>query len=143
MSTRLIDDELWDLVAPLLPKPPRRRFKNMGRPRVSDRAALTGIVFVLRSGIPWQMMPTEMGCGSGSTCWRRLVRWQGAGVWRRLHAVLLAELRQRGQLDLTRAIVDSGSVRALRRGKKLDRTLPIAVRRGRNTIFSPRPTASR
>ena len=143
MSTRLIDDELWDLVAPLLPKPPRRRFKNMGRPRVSDRAALTGILFVLRSGIPWQMLPTEMGCGSGSTCWRRLVRWQRAGVWRRLHAVLLAELRQRGQLDLTRAIVDSGSVRALRRGKKLDRTLPIAVRRGRNTIFSPRPTASR
>jgi transposase len=82
----------------------------MGRPRVPDRAALTGILFVLRSGVPWQVLPKEMGCGSGSTCWRRLVRWQRAGVWRRLHAVLLGELRQRGQLDLTRALVDSASV---------------------------------
>jgi len=143
MSQRLIDDALWSRIEPLLPKPPRRRWKTMGRPRVPDRAALTGILFVLRSGLPWQMLPKEMGCGSGSTCWRRLARWQRAGVWRRLHAVLLAELRQRGQLDLTRALVDSASVRALRGGKKLDRTQPIAVRRGRSTIFSPRPAASR
>jgi transposase len=102
MSQRVIDDALWARIEPLLPKPPRRRWKNMGRPRVPDRAALTGIVFVLRSGLPWQMLPKEMGCGSGSTCWRRLVRWQRAGVWRRLHATLLAELRQRGQLDLAR-----------------------------------------
>ena len=141
MSMRLIDDALWARIEPLLPKPPRRRFKRMGRPRVADRAALTGILFILRSGIPWQMLPKEMGCGSGSTCWRRLVSWQRAGVWRRLHVALLAELRQRGQLDLARAIVDSASVRALRGGKKLDRTQPIAVRRGRNTTFSPRRTA--
>ena len=128
MSQRLIDDALWTRIEPLLPRPPRRRWKAMGRPRVPDRAALTGILFVLRSGIPWQMLPKEMGCGSGSTCWRRLVRWQCVGVWRRLHAVLLAELRQRGQLDLARAVVDSASVRALRGGKKLDRTQPIAVR---------------
>ena len=143
MSQRLIDDALWRRIEPLLPKPPRRRWKTMGRPRVPDRAALTGILFVLRSGIPWQMLPKEMGCGSGSTCWRRLVRWQRAGVWRRLHTVLLAELRQRGQLDLTRAVVDSASVRALRGGKKLDRTQPIAVRRGRNITFSPRRAGSR
>ena len=143
MSQRLIDDALWTRIEPLLPKPPRRRWKAMGRPRLPDRAALTGILFVLRSGIPWQMLPTEMGCGSGSTCWRRLVRWQRAGVWRRLHAVLLAELRQRGELDLTRALVDSGSVRALRGGKKLDRTQPIAVRRGRSTISSPTRAGSR
>ena len=135
MSQRLIDDALWARVEPRLPKPPRRRWKHMGRPRIPDRAALTGIVFVLRSGLPWQMLPKEMGCGSGSTCWRRLVRWQRAGVWRRLHATLLAELRQRGQLDLARALVDSASVRALRGGKKLDRTQPIAVRRGRNITF--------
>ena len=143
MSERLIDDALWRRIEPLLPKPPRRRWKTMGRPRIPDRAALTGILFVLRSGIPWQMLPTEMGCGSGSTCWRRLVRWQRAGVWRRLHAVLLAELRQRGQLDLTRALVDSASVRALRGGKKLDRTQPIAVRRVPNTTSSRKPTGSR
>jgi transposase len=143
MAQRLIDDALWSRIEPLLPKPPRRRWKTMGRPRVPDRAALTGILFVLRSGLPWQMLPKEMGCGSGSTCWRRLVRWQRAGVWRRLHAVLLAELRQRGQLDLTRALVDSASVRALRGGKKLDRTQPIAVKRGRNITFSPRRVASR
>jgi transposase len=143
MSQRLIDDALWSRIEPLLPQPPRRRWKTMGRPRVPDRAALTGILFGLRSGLPWQMLPTEMGCGSGSTCWRRLARWQRAGVWRRLHAVLLAELRQRGQLDLTRALVDSASVRALRGGKKLDRTQPIAVRRGRSTTCSPRRAASR
>ena len=143
MSQRLIDDALWSRIEPLLPKPPRRRWKAMGRPRVPDRAALTGILFVLRSGIPWQMLPKEMGCGSGSTCWRRLVRWQRAGVWRRLHTVLLAELRQRGQLDLARAVVDSASIRALRGGKKLDRTQPIAVRRGRNITFSPRHAGSR
>src|SRR6266571_2288551 len=143
MSDRLIDDALWTRVEPLLPKPPRRRWKAMGRPRIPDRAALTGILFVLRSGIPWQMLPKEMGCGSGSTCWRRLVRWQRAGVWRRLHAVLLAELRRRGQLDLARAVVDSASVRALRGGKKLDRTQPIAVRRGRSITFSLRHAGSR
>ena len=143
MAKRLIDDALWSRIERLLPKPPRRRFKNMGRPRVSDRAALTGILFVLRTGIPWQMLPKEMGCGSGSTCWRRLVRWQRAGVWRRLHALLLAELRQRGQLDLARAIVDSASVRALRGGKKLDRTQPIAARRVPNTTSSPKRRGSR
>jgi transposase len=143
MSERLIDDALWRRIEPLWPKPPRRRWKAMGRPRIPDRAALTGILFVLRSGIPWQMLPKEMGCGSGSTCWRRLVRWQRAGVWRRLHAVLLAELRRRGQLDLARAVVDSASVRALRGGKKLDRTQPIAVRQGRSITFLPKHAGSR
>ena len=108
----------------------------MGRPRVSDRAALTGILFVLQAGLPWQMLPREMGCGSGSTCWRRLVAWQRAGVWQQLHEVLLAELRRRGRLDLSWAVVDSGSLRALRGEKKLDRTQPIAVRRARNTTSS-------
>nr|WP_255371534.1 IS5 family transposase [Cupriavidus sp. YR651] len=82
-----------------------------------DRAVLTGIVFVLRSGIAWNLLPQEMGCGSGTAYWRWLVAWQEAGVWQRTHEILLAELRRRGQLDMARAIVDSSSVRAMLAGK--------------------------
>ena len=57
------------------------------------RAALTGIIFVLKSGIPWEMLPQEMGCGSGMTCWRRLRRWHKAGVWQGLLEALLVELQ--------------------------------------------------
>jgi transposase len=89
------------------------------------------------------MLPRQMGCGSGSTCWRRLVRWQRAGVWQRLHEVLLAELRRRGRLDQRWTVIDSGSVRAMRGGKKLDRTQPIAARGAPNTTFSPMRAASR
>ena len=137
MPQALIDDDLWTRIAPLLPKRRRRNRQYAGRAPIPDRAVLTGILFVLRSGIPWNMLPREMGCGSGTTCWRRLVRWQRAGVWKRLHIALLNELRRRGQIDLARAVVDSSSLRALRGGKKLDRTLPIAARPGRNIMFSP------
>jgi len=90
MSKELVTDELWEAIEPLLPpEPPKPRG---GRPRVPDRAALAGIIFVLKSGIPWEMLPKEMGCGSGSTCWRRLRDWQEAGVWRELHRVLLDRL---------------------------------------------------
>jgi transposase len=66
------------LVAPLVPQRRVRRGHRHGRKPIPDRAILTGILYVLRSGVPWQMLPKEMGCGSGSTCWRRLVRWQRA-----------------------------------------------------------------
>ena len=139
----LIDDDLWAHIEPVLPKRRPRQRQYAGRKPIPDRAVLTGILFVLRSGLPWNMLPREMGCGSGTTCWRRLVRWQRAGVWKRLHGVLLTELRRRGRLDLARAIVDSSSLRALRGGKKLDRTLPIAVRPGRNIMFLPTRTGFR
>jgi transposase len=125
------------LIEPLLPPRRSRKRKYAGRTPIPDRAVLTGILFVLRSGLPWNMLPQQMGCGSGTTCWRRLGRWQRAGVWKRLHAVLLTELHRRGQIDLARAVVDSASLRALRGGKKLDRTPPIAARRGVRTTFSP------
>ena len=134
MPSPLIDDELWNIIEPLLPRAKRRRKKNPGRlPEVEDRAALTGIIFVLRSGIPWQMLPQEMGCGSGSTCWRRLKDWQRAKVWDRLHQTLLSKLRAADRIDFSRAIADSSSIRALGAGKKRDRTQPIAVVPVRNT----------
>jgi transposase len=143
MPQALVDDALWALIEPLLPKRRRRNRRYAGRKPIPDRAVLTGILFVLRSGVPWNMLPREMGCGSGTTCWRRLVRWQRAGVWKRLHAVLLAELHRRGELDLARAVIDSSSLRALRGGKKLDRTLPIAAKPGRSIMFSPTRTGFR
>lgn len=143
MAKELIDDRLWCLIEPLLPKRAPRNRQYAGRRPLPDRAVLTGIVFVLRSGIPWSMLPAQMGCGSGTVCWRRLAAWQKAGVWQRIHEVMLAELRRRGQLDLARAIVDSSSVRAVRGGKKLDRTQPIAARRVASTTSSATPRVSR
>jgi transposase len=135
MARELVDDELWEIIQPLLPRT-RRRKRHPGRKRLDDRRVLTGILFVLQSGIPWEMLPQEMGCGSGMTCWRRLRAWQRAGVWTRLHQVLLTQLRGADQLDFSRLIPDSSSVRAIHGGKKLDRTQPIAVRRAANTPFS-------
>ena len=84
-----------------------------------NRAALTGILFVLRSGLPWEMLPQEMGCGSGMTCWRRLREWQEAGVWDRLHRVLLDRLGRARAIDWSRACLDSASVAAKRGASRL------------------------
>ncbi len=102
MSTpkRLVSDELWRIVEPLLPSDPSK--SKGGRPRVPNRVVLEGIVLVLKSGIPWRMLPAELGYGSGVTCWRRLRDWQKAGVWRRLHRVLLDELGKAGLIDWSR-----------------------------------------
>ena len=116
MSEQLVSDELWRIVEPLLPTEPSKA--RGGRPRIPDRAVLSGIVFVLRSGIPWRMLPKEMGFGSGVTCWRRLRDWQKAGVWRRLHRALLDRLGKRGEVDWSRASLDSASVPAKRGVKR-------------------------
>jgi transposase len=79
MARPLVPGNLWAAIAPLLP-PARPRPKG-GRPPFLDRAALTGIILVLKSGLPWEMLPAEMGCGSGMSCWRRLRDWQAASVW--------------------------------------------------------------
>src|SRR6266566_10157806 len=111
MSPRLVDDELWELIAPLLP-PRTRRYRYPGRRRLDDRKVLNGILFALTTGIAWERLPQELGFGSGMTCWRRLRAWQEAGVWTRLHALLLAELRAAGELDWSRAVVDASYVQA-------------------------------
>ena len=90
MAKQLVPDKLWMIIDPLLPPAPPKL--KGGRPRVPDREALAGIIYVLKSGIPWAMLPKGLGFGSGVTCWRRLRDWQKAGVWLRLHRALLDEL---------------------------------------------------
>ena len=143
MAKAILDDELWGLVAPLLPPPKPRRTRYPGRKPLDDRAVLTGILFVLQSGIPWEMLPQEMGCGSGMSCWRRLRAWQEAGVWQRLHEVLLARLRTANAIDWSRCIVDSSSIRAVGSGQKQDRTPLIVLAPDPNTTSSPKHRASR
>ncbi len=130
MSKPLVPDELWAIVEPLLPSEPPK--PKGGRPRVPDRAALTGIIFVLKSGIPWEMLPQEMGCGSGVTCWRRLRDWQEAGVWDRLHRTLLDRLGEAGRIDWSRASLDSASVPAKRGARRLAPIPPIAASQAQN-----------
>jgi transposase len=113
MARPLVPDDLWEVIRPLLPPPKPRRPDHPGRKPVEDRQALTGILFVLKTGIPWELLPQEMGCGCGMTCWRRLSDWQHQGVWDRLHQALLAQLRGADKIDWSRAAADSASARAL------------------------------
>src|SRR5262249_50484253 len=121
-------DELWAKVEPLLPRPTRRRFRHPGRKPLDRRKVLTGILFVLRTGIRWNDLPCELGCGSGNRRRRYLKRWHRAEVWNRLHALLLAALDDAGEIDWSRAAVDSSTVRALGGGTK---TGPNPMDRGR------------
>jgi transposase len=136
----LVPDDLWEAIEPFLPKEPPK--PKGGRPRVPARAALAGIVFVLKTGIPWQMLPTELGCGSGSTCWRRLRDWQEAGVWEKLHTRLLNWLGDQADIDWSRASVDSLSVRAKRGASRRARTRSTGASRAPSTTWSWIGTAS-
>lgn len=133
MAKPLISDELWAVIEPLLPSQPPR--PKGGRPRIADRAALTGILFVLKTGTPWEMLPPEMGCGSGMTCWRRLRDWQTAGVWDLLHQVLLDRLGQADRIDWSRASIDASTVAAPGGAKKPGRIQRIAANRARSGIL--------
>lgn len=140
MGKPLVPDELWALVEPLLPKHPY--VPGVGKPRVDDRVCLTGIVFVLKTGIPWEDFPQEMGC-CGMTLWNRLNEWRRAGVWQRLHRLLLDKLRGAGEIDLSWVIVDSASVRAIHGGKKRDPAPWTAGKTARNTTSSSMPKGFR
>ncbi len=137
----LVTDELWTTVEPLLPR--RRVSRKGGRPRVDDRAVLTGILFVLRSGIPWRMLPVEMGCGSGVTCWRRLREWQRRGVWKRLHRTLLDQLAAAAQIDWTRAALDSRSLPAKGGEPRRGGTPQTRANRARSSMWWSTGRASR
>jgi transposase len=141
MAKELVSDELWEIIEPLLPEEPPK--PKGGRPRVNDRAALTGIIFVLKSGIPWEMLPQEMGCGSGVTCWRRLEEWQQAGVWERLHRVLLNRLGEADQIEWERASLDSASIPAKKGAEKPERIRRIREKRARSATLWSTKEASR
>ena len=120
MVEPLVSDSLWAKVEPLLPKPKRknRHVQYAGRKRTEPRKVLTGIVFVLKTGIPWRVLPRTTEWPSGHTCRRYLLRWHKAGVWKKLQAILLAELRKKGRLKLDHGAVDSAAVRAPGGGRK-------------------------
>ena len=138
MAKPLVDDELWAIVEPLLPK--WKPNPKGGQPRKCDRLCLAGITFVLKTGIGWEHFPQEMGC-SGMTLWNRLAEWQRAGVWKRIHRVLLAKLNGADLLDWSRAAVDSGTIRAVGGAKKPAPIQRIAASPAAS-IISPRRAAA-
>ena len=141
MAKPLVTDELWEVIEPLLPEELPK--PKGGRPRIDDRAALTGILFVLKTGIPWEMLPQEMGCGSGMTCWRRLKEWHEAGVWNRLRKTLLDRLGEANEIDWERASLDSASVSAPGGAERPARIRRIRANRARSATLWSTGEASR
>ena len=137
----LVTDELSDVGAPLLPR--RRAQPRGGRPWVDDRATLNGVLYVLRTGIAWRHLPTELGWGSGVTCWRRLREWQRRGVWKRLHRAMLDRFAAADQIDWTRAALDSSSLAATKGEPPSGGTGPTRASRPRSTTSSRTATGSR
>lgn len=132
MAKPLLPDELWERIEPLLP--PEAPKPKGGRPPIPNRAALTGILFILKTGTPWEFLPQEMGCGSGMTCWRRLRDWQAAGVWKKIWLALLDELGVSDAIDWSTSAIDSCSVRAIFGGQKQDRIPRIEAKTALNAI---------
>jgi transposase len=108
----VVSDALWQRIEPLLPPPPPRRFRFPGRKPLDYRKILTGILFVLKTGIAWDDLPADLGCGCGKTCRHYLQLWHQAGAWRQLHALLLAELNGADQIDWSRALIDASFAKA-------------------------------
>ena len=138
--TLLVPDDLWTMIEPLLPSGQPK--PKGGRPRASDRAALGGILFVLRTGIQWHEVPIELGC-CGKTCWRRLGEWHAAGVWAGLHRALLERLHDAGALDWRRAALDSASLPAKKRVGRSGPTRRTAAGQAQSATWSRTPAARR
>jgi len=117
MAKPLVSDALWQRIEPLLPPPKPRRFRYPGRKPLDRRKVLTGIIFVLKTGIAWEDLPQEMGCGSGMSCLNYLKAWHQAGVWVSLHQVLLQALEDADKIDWQRGAVDASFARALGGGE--------------------------
>src|SRR5262245_5690767 len=112
-----VPDGLWQRIEPLLPTT-QRRVRYPGRKPLQDRKVLQGILFVLHTGIGWEHLPQELGVGCGPTAWRRLRAWQQAGVWEKLHELLLAELHAADRLEWERAVADSSHLQAKKGARK-------------------------
>src|SRR3954465_6636691 len=116
LADRLVPDELWELVEPLLPPPPPREHGRAPR-QIPDRACFAAVVFMGRTSTPWELLPArELGCGSYSTAYRRFSAWTRAGVFDRLSLLLLDQLGEAGRIDWRRVSVDSVSLGAVKRG---------------------------
>jgi transposase len=142
MAEQLVPDEVWAAIQPLLP--PKRPHPKGGRPWIEDRAVLSGIIYVLRAGVPWRLLPArELGCGSTATCWRRPTEWANAGVFDALHLAVLDRLGEQGQLDWSRASVDNMSVRARRPGTIWAQIRSIVASLGASSMWSVTATGCR
>jgi transposase len=130
-----VSDGLWERVEPLLPRR-QRRFRYPGRKPLDDRLVFQGILFVLQTGISWEHLPQELGFGCGMTAWRRLQAWQQAGVWQRLHELLLAELDAAGAIDWSRAVADSSHLQAKKGAARQARARLTAAGQAASTTYS-------
>lgn len=102
MNGGIVDEALWARIAPIVMPFSKPQAARGGREPVSDRAAITGILYVLRTGIRWNALPRDLGVGSGVSCWRRLRYWQSIGVWSMVQEVLGDSLPQDAQVDFSR-----------------------------------------
>ena len=143
LTDELVPEELWALVEPLLPAPPRPPYGGRHR-TISDRACLAAIVYMARTSTPWRLLPArELGCGSPATCWRRLTEWANAGVFDQLHLQVLDRLGEQGQVDWSRASVDNMSVRARRGGTTWAQIRSTAASQAPSCMWCARAAASR
>jgi transposase len=133
MRSDLLPEPLWQEIEGLLP--PHPRSPKGGRPRVSDRACLTALVYLLREGCTYRGLPCqELGCGSGVTVWRRLQEWTQAGIWTPLHRRLLEHLGRAGEVDVRTVVADSSSCRAVKGGPTPDPIPPTVANRAVNVM---------
>ncbi len=141
MHSEYVEDDLWELVAPLIPPKPKQ--PKGGGSWKDDRLVLNGIIYVLLTGIAWKHLPKRLGWGSGVTAWRRMKAWQEAGVWAGIHREVMRRLRSNGMIDLHRVIVDSTLVRAKKGATSPGQTRRIAEKEAANSIFWSTPVGFR